>query len=76
MTSKTSDPSRVPDTQTGDPTQEEIAARAYQCWQERGGAAGSPEADWQRAEQELRAEGPPGQKAQAKAASGERGGTP
>ena len=38
------------------PTQEEIAARAYLLWQQRGGAEGSSEEDWSRAEQELRAE--------------------
>jgi hypothetical protein len=39
-----------------DPTPEEIAARAYQCWEQRGGAHGRSEEDWYRAEQELRAE--------------------
>src|SRR5579884_861447 len=38
------------------PTNEEIAARAYQCWHERGCPHGSPEEDWRRAEQELRRE--------------------
>ncbi len=38
------------------PTREEIAARAYRCWHERGCPEGSPEADWQRAEEELQAE--------------------
>jgi len=37
-------------------TREEIAARAHQCWHERGCPLGSPELDWQRAEEELRAE--------------------
>ncbi len=32
---------------------EEIAARAYRLWQERGSPEGSPEADWFRAEQEI-----------------------
>jgi hypothetical protein len=36
------------------PTNEEIAARAYQCWLERGSPQGTPEEDWSRAEQELR----------------------
>jgi len=36
------------------PTNEEIAARAYQCWRERGCPHGTPEEDWHRAEQELR----------------------
>jgi len=38
------------------PTSEEIAARAYQCWRERGCPHGTPEEDWQRAEEELRLE--------------------
>jgi hypothetical protein len=38
------------------PTRDEIAARAYRCWHERGCPEGSPEEDWRRAEQELRAE--------------------
>jgi hypothetical protein len=40
----------------GDPTPEEIAARAYRCWHERGCPHGSPDIDWTRAEQELRTE--------------------
>lgn len=40
----------------GEPTAEEVARRAYQCWHERGCPEGSPEVDWRRAEQELRAE--------------------
>lgn len=38
------------------PTRDEIAARAYRCWHERGCPEGSPEEDWHRAERELRAE--------------------
>lgn len=38
------------------PTRDEIAARAYRCWHERGCPEGSPEEDWDRAERELRAE--------------------
>jgi hypothetical protein len=38
------------------PTNEEIAARAYQCWHERGCPHGSPEEDWRRAEEQLRRE--------------------
>lgn len=38
------------------PTAEEIGARAYRCWHERGCPEGSPEVDWQRAEEELRRE--------------------
>ncbi len=37
-------------------TRDEIAARAHRCWHERGCPEGSPEEDWHRAEQELRAE--------------------
>jgi hypothetical protein len=33
---------------------EEIAARSYELWQERGYPHGSPEIDWFRAEEELR----------------------
>jgi hypothetical protein len=36
------------------PAHEEIAARAYTYWVERGYAEGSPEKDWLRAEAELR----------------------
>ncbi len=36
------------------PTREEIAVRAYQCWQERECSDGTAEDDWYRAEQELR----------------------
>lgn len=39
----------------GDPLKDEIAAVAYRRWRERGSPIGSPEADWQAAEQELRA---------------------
>lgn len=37
------------------PTREHIAARAYELWMERGCPAGSPEVDWQQAEDQLRA---------------------
>jgi hypothetical protein len=36
------------------PSHEEISARAYAYWVERGYADGSPEQDWLRAEAELR----------------------
>jgi len=36
---------------------DEISARAYSLWQQRGSAGGSSEDDWYSAEQELRAEG-------------------
>jgi hypothetical protein len=39
------------------PARDEISARAYSLWQQRGSAGGSSEDDWYRAEQELRAEG-------------------
>src|SRR5436305_4548279 len=35
-------------------TSEDVAAHAYRCWHERGCPEGSPEVDWQRAEEELR----------------------
>ena len=35
------------------PTHEEIAALAYQHWENRGRPIGSPEEDWLRAEQDL-----------------------
>jgi hypothetical protein len=38
-----------------DPTREEIERRAYEIYEERGVASGSPEDDWLRAEGELRA---------------------
>jgi hypothetical protein len=37
------------------PAIEEIKARAYQLWLERGSPHGSSDQDWHRAEQELRA---------------------
>ena len=40
----------------GSLTEDEIAARAYRCWHERGCPEGSPEVDWCRAEEELRKE--------------------
>ncbi len=33
---------------------DEVAARAYECWHERGCPEGSPEVDWHRAEQDIR----------------------
>lgn len=67
----TDDPIQESEMQPEDLTHEEIAARAYQCWQERGDAPGSPEADWQQAEQELRAErARTGKKVRSAAASG------
>jgi len=37
------------------PTEQEIAKLAYSLWQARGSVDGSPEDDWFRAEQELKA---------------------
>ena len=47
------------DIQPEQPAYEEIAVRAYYCWLERGCPDISPEVDWQRAEQEMRAEKAP-----------------
>lgn len=49
-----------PDKQTAQPKEVEeaaIAARAYECWQERGCPIGSDQEDWFKAEAELRAGG-------------------
>lgn len=35
------------------PTHEDIAKLAYHLWEERGAPIGSPEVDWERAQQEL-----------------------
>jgi len=40
------------------PSHEDIAALAYSYWEGRGSQGGSPEDDWFRAEQELRARRP------------------
>jgi len=40
----------------GGPTTDEISARAYKCWHERGCPDGSPEEDWHRARRELEEE--------------------
>ena len=40
---------------TYDLSHEEISAHAYTCWRERGSPVGSPQEDWDRAIQELRA---------------------
>lgn len=42
------------DTTAASPMPDEIAARACQCWHERGCPEGSPEVDWYRAESELK----------------------
>jgi hypothetical protein len=36
------------------PTHDELCKVAYHYWEERGRPDGSPEVDWQRAEEELR----------------------
>ncbi|WP_223643889.1 DUF2934 domain-containing protein [Corallococcus sp. EGB] len=41
-------------TRSAAPTQEQIARRAYEIFQARGGTHGSPEQDWHQAERELR----------------------
>jgi len=43
-------------TQAAEISQQEIAARAYCSWCDRGRPLGSPEIDWRRAEEELRRE--------------------
>jgi len=45
----------MPSTQES-PTQEEIEKLAHHLWEERGAPLGSPEIDWERAEQALRAD--------------------
>jgi hypothetical protein len=35
-------------------TDDDVAAEAYRCWHERGCPEGSPEVDWQRAQERLR----------------------
>jgi hypothetical protein len=49
----TTDPVVQPDP-AGTSDQSEIAARAYECWQERGCPVGSDQEDWFRAEEELK----------------------
>jgi hypothetical protein len=41
--------------QTENSSREEIAVRAYHLWEGRGRPIGSPEEDWSRAENEIRA---------------------
>jgi hypothetical protein len=47
-----------PSARRGPPTPEQIAARAYELFLERGGAHGYHDEDWARAEQELRTTDP------------------
>ena len=51
--SRAAEPSAAP--LTVGPTQDEIAKLAYSYWEARGYTGGSPDEDWIRAEQELRA---------------------
>jgi hypothetical protein len=51
--------------ETPAPGAQSIAVRAYELWQERGSPDGSPEADWHRAEHEIRAAGESQARAQA-----------
>ncbi|GMT99673.1 hypothetical protein KH5H1_37930 [Corallococcus caeni] len=44
----------APTSKTAAPTQEQIARRAYEIFQARGGTHGNPEHDWHQAERELR----------------------
>lgn len=59
---------QIPTLRLEGPTREEIAARAYSCWHQRGCPEGSPEEDWRRAEEELRAERQAGKKARVASA--------
>ena len=62
----TMDPKKVtdePDVQTGQVEESAIAARAYECWQERGCPIGSDQEDWFRAEKELKHQTASGQTA-------------
>jgi hypothetical protein len=45
---------RVPPDSIKTVKDDQIAARAHELWQERGCPVGSPDADWFRAEEELR----------------------
>ena len=44
----------MPAAGASEPTRQEIAQLAYSFWEARGCQGGSPEEDWQRAEQQLR----------------------
>lgn len=50
----TSDPDVQPD--RSETIERVIAARAYECWKERGCPVGSDQEDWFRAEQELKSQ--------------------
>jgi hypothetical protein len=59
-----------PRTPTHQPTQEEIALRAYHIYLQRGGAPGNELEDWMQAESQLAAEnGKPRRKATVKSAA-------
>ena len=51
------------------PAHEDIARLAYALWEARGGEGGSPEEDWQRAEEQLRTSRSQGDPLPAKAAA-------
>lgn len=51
----TSEATKKPRTKKSGPTHDEVAARAYQIYQERGYTAGDPMQDWLQAERELAA---------------------
>lgn len=55
------------DRDASSPSRDEVAERAYHCWHQRGCPHGSPEIDWDRAEQELRDERSAGKSAAASA---------
>jgi hypothetical protein len=54
------------------PAHEDIEKLAYHLWEERGAPIGSPEADWERAEQELSAASAPAAAAPKLADPGDR----
>jgi hypothetical protein len=70
-------PGQIPterlDSDTAIPTHDEIAARAYKCWHERGCPEGSSEADWCQAEEELREERSRGRSAASAASAASAG---
>jgi hypothetical protein len=45
----------TPFKQKGEPSDDDIIRLAYEFWQERGSPDGSPEIDWQKAEETFRA---------------------
>lgn len=57
-----------PRAETRQPDYETIAVRAFQLWVSRGCPIGSPELDWERAEQELMEEGQTAERGHSQAA--------